>query len=71
VRLATTSGLASQIHSFAERGYSPDYIDKYPKFLEAISLKEVNEAIKKYVNPENVVTVVAGTVTESDLKAKE
>ena len=70
VRLATTSGMASQILSFIERGYSLDYLDNYPKLLEELTLDEVNQAVKKYIDPKNVVTVVAGTVTQEDLTGK-
>ena len=71
IGLSTTGGLASQILSFAERGYSPSYLDEYPELVADLSLNEVNSVIKKYVDPENVVTVVAGTVTEQDLEPKK
>ncbi len=70
VRLATTNGMASQILSFIQRGYSLDYLDNYPKLIDEVSLEDVNSSIKKYINPEKVVTVVAGTVTEENLKSK-
>lgn len=68
VRLATTNGMASTILSFIQRGYDLDYIDNYPKEIEAVSLEDVNSAVKKYIDPDKVVVVVAGTVTEEDLK---
>ena len=71
IGLSTTGGLAAQILSFAERGYSPSYLDEYPKLVEDLSLDKVNSVVKKYIDPENVVTVVAGTVTEKDLEPKE
>jgi zinc protease len=71
IGLSTTGGLASQILSFAERGYSPSYLDEYPELVADLSLNEVNSVIKKYVDPENVVTVVVGTVTEQDLEPKK
>jgi zinc protease len=70
IGLSTTGGLAGQILSFAERGYSPSYLDEYPKLVDALTLKEVNSVIKKYIDPEAVVTVAAGTITEKDLAAK-
>ena len=63
--------MAAQILSFAERGYSPSYLDEYPKLVDDLSLDKVNSVVKKYIDPENVVTVVAGTVTEKDLEPKE
>lgn len=71
IGLSTTGGLAAQILSFAERGYSPSYLDEYPKLVEDLPLDKVNGVVKKYIDPENVVTVVAGTVTEKDLEPKE
>ena len=71
VQLATTGGMANQIRSFIERGYGPDYIDQYPKDIEALSLEQVNGAIRKYVDPKQVAVVIAGTVEKSDLSAME
>ena len=36
--------------------------DEYPKIIESISLSEVNSAIKKYVNPNKLYMVAAGTL---------
>ncbi len=62
VRLATTGGLAGRILSFAQMGYPVTYLDQYPKDLEAIQLESVNTAIKRYLNPEDMITVMAGSV---------
>ena len=70
VQLATTNGMAAQILAVAERGLNMSYLDEYPEIINKASLSEVNNAIKKYVNPEKIVTVVAGTVTENDLLKK-
>ncbi len=62
VRLATTGGMAGRIHSFAQMGRPVSYLDQYPKDLEAIQLEAVNAAIKRYLNPEDMITVMAGSV---------
>ena len=67
VSLATTGGLAGQLHSIIQRGYDVDYLEAYPKKIEALTLEEVNAAIRKYVDPDNVVTVIAGTVDQATL----
>lgn len=67
VQLATTNGLAGQLLSFIERGFGPEYMDEYPELVEALTLDEVNSTIQKYIDPDKVVVVVAGTVTEDDL----
>lgn len=71
VQLATTGGMASQILSVAERGLKMSYLDEFPEMINNSSLKDVNKAIKKYLNPDKIVTVVAGTITEENLKPKE
>jgi zinc protease len=68
VGLENTNGMASTILRFAERGYEMSYMDEYTEKLNNLTLAEVNSVITKYVNPDKVVTVVAGTVTEDDLK---
>ena len=42
------------------------YLDQYPKDLEAIQLESVNAAIKRYLNPEDMITVMAGTVQPTE-----
>ncbi len=61
VGLATSSGLAEMILATVRRGLELSWIDEYPKQVDALSLKQVNGAIKRYINPEKFVTVRAGT----------
>jgi len=65
VGLATTSGKAGQILTNAERGRPVEYLDKYPSLINALTLEQVNAAIKKYVDPSSLVTVTAGTIDEN------
>ena len=65
VQLSTTNGIANQIHSFLQRGFDVDYLEEYPKLIESLTLEQVNKAIKKYINPENIVTVMAGSIDEN------
>lgn len=62
VALATTNGLASAILNATQRGYGPEWVDEFPRRVQALTLPEVNAAIKKYVNPDKMVTVLAGTL---------
>ncbi|MSU66484.1 MAG: insulinase family protein [Opitutus sp.] len=62
VALATTGGLAGTILNAVQRGYGPEWVDEYPRRLQALTLTEVNGAIKKYLNPDKIVTVMAGTL---------
>lgn len=62
VALATTEGLASVILTTLHRGHPLSWIDKYPAKLNAVTLDQVNAAIKKHLAPETFVLVKAGTV---------
>ena len=53
---------SAKILSNAEHGRELSYLDEYPKIIESISLSEVNSAIKKYVNPNKLYMVAAGTL---------
>ena len=61
VGLSQSSAVARQIHSFILRGFSPFYIDIYPKLLNMVSKNQVNEIIKKYFDPSSIITVASGT----------
>lgn len=61
VGLSQTSTVASQIHSFMLRGFSPSYIDVYPKLLNMVTQRQVNKVIKKYFKADSITTVTAGT----------
>ena len=66
VRLATTGGLAGRILSFSQMGRRVNYLDQYPKDLEAIRIEAVNAAIQRYLNPDDMITVMAGSVEQSE-----
>lgn len=61
VRMATSSGMASTIMNAVREGRGLKYIDDYVNEVNALTLDQVNAAIKKYVVPENLVLVKAGT----------
>ncbi|MBI5771421.1 MAG: insulinase family protein [Verrucomicrobia bacterium] len=64
VQLATTGGVAGTLLNALQRGLDPEWVDEYPKRLQALTLEEVNAAIKKHLAPEKMVTVLAGTLPE-------
>ncbi|MDP6625453.1 MAG: insulinase family protein, partial [Nitrospinota bacterium] len=64
VRLATTRGLAGTILGNAEAGRDVNFLDDYPEIIKAIQLESVNKAIMIYCNPERLVTISAGTISE-------
>lgn len=65
VGMATTGGIAGQILSNTERGYPDSMLDEYPGIIRNISLESVNTAIKKYIHPDKLVIVAAGSIDEN------
>jgi zinc protease len=62
VGLATTLGLADQIRHCEELGLGYGYLDDYSKLIGSLSLDQVNQAIRRYYNPDGLQCVVAGDV---------
>ncbi|MBI5381188.1 MAG: insulinase family protein [Opitutae bacterium] len=60
--LATSGGMAEQILTTVQRGLPLSFIDEYPRTVEALTLAQVNGAIRKYLDPEKFITVQAGTL---------
>ncbi|MBX7150355.1 insulinase family protein [bacterium] len=71
VSLSTTAGMANSILALARRNVPMVWLDEYPQKVNVLTLKEVNDAIKKYVVKENIYTVVAGSVDEKLEKLSE
>lgn len=61
VGLATTGGMAENLIAAVSRGYDVTWLDDFPVKVNALSNEQVNAAIKKYLKPESMVTVKAGT----------
>lgn len=68
VGLSTTEGMATNILNTIQRGYGLDRLDDYPAAVEALTLDQVNGAIKKHLKPDNMVIIKAGTVTDVTTK---
>jgi zinc protease len=62
VSLATTDGIAEALLEAVQRGYDVSWLDQYPKALQALTLEQVNAAVKKYVDPSKMVLIKSGTV---------
>jgi zinc protease len=65
VGLATTSGLAGTLLSFVERGLEPNYVDQYPKDIEAVTLDQVNAVIKKYIDLNKLIIIKSGSLNDN------
>lgn len=62
VGLATTRGLAGQILTNAERGRPNDYLDEFPEIITALTVEQINTAIKKYIDKDKLVFIAAGSL---------
>jgi zinc protease len=62
VGLATTDGLASFLLRTVQRGKPLSWLDEYPKAISALTLEQVNGALRKYLNPDKMVLIEAGTL---------
>jgi zinc protease len=60
--MATTTGMARAALSFVERGLDPSYIEQYPKDIEKVTLEQVNDAIKKYIQLDKMIIVKSGSI---------
>ena len=71
VGLAATSGMAAAMLDLLERGKEIAYMDGYLDELDALTLSGVNGAIGKYILPDRLTTVAAGSIdgTGSPLEA--
>ena len=62
VGMATTNRMTRTILGFVERGLEPSYIEQYPKDIENVTLKQVNDAIRKYIQLDKLIIVKAGSL---------
>jgi zinc protease len=62
VGLATTNGLAQNLLVAIQRGKDVAWLDEYPQVIRSLTLEQVNGAIKKHLQLEQMVLVKAGTV---------
>ena len=70
VSLATTNGLAGSLLAAVHRGYDVTWLDRYPAVINALTLDQVNRAPKKYLDPEKMFLIKAGTVPGATLSGK-
>jgi zinc protease len=62
VGLATTEGMAGALITAVHSGNDISWLDEYPNKINALTTEQVNAAIKKHLNPANMVLIKAGSV---------
>ena len=62
VGMSTTNGMARTILGFVERGLEPNYIEQYPKDIEKVTLQQVNDAVKKYIQLDKMIIIKSGSL---------
>jgi zinc protease len=60
VSLATNAGLAEALWNAEFYRLGCEYLDRYPQLVHAVTIEEVNAAIRKYFRPDHLTVVVAG-----------
>ncbi|MEM8599356.1 MAG: pitrilysin family protein [Bacteroidota bacterium] len=65
VGLATTRGLATALLVNGERNFEIGYLDAYPDQIHALTLDEVNAAIRRHLDPDALHIGIAGTLPEA------
>jgi zinc protease len=68
VDLATTDGMAAALLAAINRGYGLNWLDDFPLKIKALTEAQVNGAIKKYLKPEGMVLIKAGTLAGTAAK---
>jgi zinc protease len=62
VDLATSDGMAGALLTTVNRGYGINWLDDFPVHVKALTLEQVNAAIRKYLKPDQMILVKAGTL---------
>ncbi|MDT5294955.1 MAG: zinc protease, partial [Acidobacteriota bacterium] len=62
VSLSTNAGLAAALWNAEFYGLGLDYVERYPELVRAVTVEEVNAAIRKYFRPDHLTVVVAGDI---------
>ena len=70
VALTTTDGMAGALLAAVSRGYGVSWLDELPAKVDALTTEQVNAAVKKYLKPETMVLVKAGTFGAAAAPAK-
>ncbi len=60
LKFTTNSKIASYLTYVEIYGLGIDYLDRFPKIMEALTVADINRAAKDYLDPENYLLVIVG-----------
>jgi zinc protease len=62
VSLSTNAGLAAALWNAEFYRLGLDYVERYPELVRAVTVEQVNAAIRKYFRPDRLTVVIAGDI---------
>lgn len=66
VGLATTGGLASTLYKHALQGFEVGYLERFSQDIEAVTLDQVRDAMRRHFKPDVFQTALAGMLPEAE-----
>jgi zinc protease len=60
IALETNDGVARTILDIEFYELGLDYLQRYPGIIQSISAEEIRDAVRRWIHPEHMVTIVAG-----------
>lgn len=66
VALSTNAGIAAALWNAEFYRLGLDYVERYPELVRAVTVEDVNAAIRKYFRPDHLTVVVAGDIEARD-----
>jgi zinc protease len=60
LRFTTNAKIASYLTYMEIYNLGLDYLDRFPKIIEVLTVDDINRAARKYLHPENYLLVVVG-----------
>jgi zinc protease len=66
VSLSTNAGLAAALWNAEFYRLGLDHVERYPEHIRAVTVEDVNAAIRKYFRPDHLTVVVAGDIEAGD-----
>lgn len=62
IALSTTEGMSQALLNAVNRGKPISWLDEYPVKINAVTLEQVNGAVRKHLKPDEMFIIKAGTV---------